>query len=56
MFSLPEFSNVRNVGTHAHRIAAVTIDQHYQLMGLNTVQQRDSFEFRDDGRFTRLNS
>jgi hypothetical protein len=49
-----QVSSVRNVGTHDRPVAAVTIDQHYRLIGLNTVQRTDSFEVRGDGQWNRL--
>jgi hypothetical protein len=50
-----QISSVRNVGSQDRPIAAVLIDQHYQLIGLNTVEGTDSFELRGDGGFRGLN-
>ncbi|CAF0883379.1 unnamed protein product [Rotaria sp. Silwood1] len=51
-----QIASVHNVGTRDEPIAAVHVELHYRLAGLNVVERTESFHVRGDGQYVHLNA
>ncbi|CAF3433041.1 unnamed protein product [Rotaria socialis] len=51
-----QIASVHNVGTRDDPIAAVNLELHYRLEGLNVVERTESFHVRGDGQYTHINA
>ena len=49
-----QIGNAYNTGTADDPIAALPIDLHYRLVGLNTIERTESFHVTGDGRYFHL--
>lgn len=50
-----QIASIHNVGKREDPIAAIHVELHYRLAGLNTIERTESFHVRGDGQYSHLN-